>query len=407
MTHLSGEHMKIDELMSHEQRARCRAPIKQARTLPNVAFTSETFYQLEVEKIFLTNWVALDFIQFVPNIGDVRPVEVAGIPLMILRDHQGNVRVFHNIVPYDGCLAVIEPLSQVSEIRTPYHGWTYDLNGKLVNVAVWNGTWEGQDLSGLGERPRDLLEVCTKIWGPVIFVNINGKAESFDDYAAPLNRAFANWDIDDLDITRNAEGLPMLHPENLATNWKTHYENWGINVLHESFAHNIYDQSEEVPRLTQDGKKTCIDHIDGKFMALKYQEKDFQETYPDFPFPDLSRSASQQADQGYFGSMFPNLHVGVFRTFFHLIISLPDGPGRTHTHRAQFYRTIAASDTATLQARIEAAKELNMGGIEDGRITEAVQKARKSPAFESQYYSQFWDEMHYRFTQMVLDDLER
>ena len=399
--------MNIDELISKEQRARCRAPIESARTLPNVAFTSETFYQLEVEKIFSTNWVALDFIQLVPNIGDVRPVEVAGIPLVMLRDHQGEIRVFHNIVPYDGCLAVLEPMSKVSDITTPYHGWKYDLNGKLINVAVWNGSYDGQDISGLGERPGDLVEVDTKVWGPVIFVNIKGKAESFEDYIAPLNGAFAHWDLEALDISRNAEGMPMLHPENLATNWKTHYENWGINVLHESFVHNIYDASGEVPRLTQDGKKTYVDYIDGRFMALKYQEKDFQKTYPHFPFPDLSRSASQQADQGYFGSLFPNLHVGVFRTFFHLIISLPDGPGQTRTQRAQFYQKEAAADSAYLRDRIAAVEVLGMGGIEDGKITQAVQKARRSPAFESQYYSQFWDEMHYRFSQMVLDELER
>lgn len=396
----------IDDLISYEQRAQCRAPIEKARTLPNLAFTSESFYQLEVEKIFSAHWAALDFIQIVPDIGDVIPVELAGMPLLLLRNSRGKLKVFHNIVPYDGCLAVLESAKGVSEITTPYHGWKYDLNGKLINFSVWNGSYNGEDLSGLGDRPGDLLEVPSAIWGPVVFVNINGTAESFDHHIAPFNKAFESWDIEDLDITRNDDGMPLLYPEDLMTNWKTHYENWGINVLHESFVHKSYRASEEVPRLTEEGKKTCVDCIDEGFMALKFRNEDFQNTYPEFPFPDLSRNEFQQVDYGYFGTLFPNLHVGMFRTLIHLIISLPDGPGRTHTQRAQFYRKEAATSSAYLEARIETANEFRGAGIEDGRITEAVQKARRSPAFQSQYYSQFWDQMHYQFTQLVLDQLE-
>jgi hypothetical protein len=44
--------------------------------------------------------------------------------------------------------------------------------------------------------------------------------------------------------------------------------------------------------------------------------------------------------------------------------------------------------------------------IEDGRIAEAVQKARKSPVYEQKFYAPFWDGMHHYFNNLVLDDLE-
>ena len=44
---------------------------------------------------------------------------------------------------------------------------------------------------------------------------------------------------------------------------------------------------------------------------------------------------------------------------------------------------------------------------EDNAITEAIQKARRSPVFTQHYFSPFWDEPHYHFTQLVLDDLTR
>ena len=39
---------------------------------------------------------------------------------------------------------------------------------------------------------------------------------------------------------------------------------------------------------------------------------------------------------------------------------------------------------------------------EDNAICESVQRARRSPAFESQFFNPFWDKPHYVLTQMFL-----
>ena len=126
------------------------------------------------------------------------------------------------------------------------------MNGKLINFSVWNGSYDGECLSGLGDRPGDLLEVPSAIWGPVVFVNIIEKR-----------------------------------------------------------SHLI-----------------TISHLLRRYLKVE--------------------------------------------TLTHLIISLPDGPERTHTQRAQFYRKEATTSSAYLEARIETADEFRGAGIEDGRITEAI-----------------------------------
>lgn len=169
--------------------------------------------------------------------------------------------------------------------------------------------------------------------------------------------------------------------------------------------HDIYDRSTEVPRMRADGTKTFDDFVDGRFLALKYREADFPTTYGDIPFPRVDKDPQAPIEHGYFGSFLPNLHVGVFANLIHLIISNPIGPGRTENQRAQFYAADAAADPALLAAREGFATGFAIAGEEDGRITEAVQRARTSPAFDSQYYSAHWDEMHYRFSRWVLDHL--
>ena len=395
----------VDNILTDAVCRAIRAPIAEARTLPRQAFTSAAYAEAEAERVFAGNWCALYFDELVAQPGDAVPVDLAGMPLLLARDGDGALRVFHNIVPYDGCPAVLEPRHNVQQIVTPYHGWRYSLQGKLQALPDWGGDPDGEDLAALNGRPGDLVEVPSGRWGPVVFVNVDGGAGPFSDAIAPLASELRPWDVDDVHISRGGDGNPLLFPESLATNWKTHAENWGINVLHEAFVHDIYDRSSEVPRMRADGVRTCSDHVDGRFLALKYREADFPETYGEIPFPRLEKDPTTPIEYGYFGTFLPNLHVGVFANMVHLIISNPKGPAHTENLRAQFYLRDAASDPALLDAREQYAAGFVMAGEEDGRITEAVQRARSSTAFHNQYYSELWDEMHYRLTQWLLDQM--
>ncbi|NKC00645.1 MAG: Rieske 2Fe-2S domain-containing protein [Pseudomonadales bacterium] len=391
----------ITETLTPEVRDAVNAPIEQARTLPRQAFTLDAFAAAEREYVFSANWCALYFTELLKP-GDLVPIEFAGVPLFMVRDFDDTLRVFHNITPYDGCLVVIDAAVGVTEIRTPYHGWRYGLDGHLIATPYWDGTEEGTDLGELGDRPHRLVEVASAVWGPILFVNVDGQAGEFEDSVGSLQKALGGWDLDSLSVARDEQGLPLLDPENLATNWKTHLENWGINVLHEAFVHDLYNQSPEVPRMNLEGKTTFEHYIDDRVMSLKYQESDFPQTYPELPFPSLVKDTSDSLDTGYFGSFLPNLHFGVFSGLIHFIVSLPEGATRTRTIRAQFYAQDAAAGSEFLELRLMLAAGLAEAGREDARITEAVQKARSSPAFDSQYYSKRWDTMHHKFSQWVL-----
>lgn len=77
---------ELSDFLTKEQMEEIRAPIERARTFPREAFTSEGFYELEVENIYSRDWIAVAFESDVPASGDLVPVELCGIPLIILRD---------------------------------------------------------------------------------------------------------------------------------------------------------------------------------------------------------------------------------------------------------------------------------------------------------------------------------
>ena len=398
----------LNKFITPEQALAIRAPLAQAKTLPKPAFTSAEFFELEKARIFSRHWSALCFEQQAAQPGDLLPLEFCGMPLLAVRGDDGLLRIFHNIAPYDGCLAVIDPVQAQTAIITPYHGWRYDLSGKLLATPFWDGSETG-GLAALGEHSGDLIEISSRIELGMVFINLSANPADFDLQLAPLRKILAEYRTTDLHIGRDENGDPLLDAEDLATNWKTHYENWALNVLHEAFTHEIYTESPQIPRVSADGEKTYIEHIDGNFMALVYREADFAETYQleDLPFPHLGLSPEFAPEHGVIGSLFPNIHLAVFSKFMHLIIALPIAAGQTRTLRAQLYAPEIAAGEENLEDRLGIMADFHHAGQEDGRITEAVQKARNSPVYPQQFYAPFWDRMHYTFSNIVLNALEQ
>src|SRR3546814_21115075 len=98
---------------------------------------------------------------WVPQPGDLRPVQLQGLPLLLLRDAAGGLRVFHNVCSHRGLRLVAEPCHVGRHIRCPYHSWTYALDGSLKATPFLGGpgtsTCAGLDQAGNGpDRTTDV-----------------------------------------------------------------------------------------------------------------------------------------------------------------------------------------------------------------------------------------------------------
>ena len=406
---MSATPFDLNQHISAEQKESIRAPIHDARTLPRQAFINQDFFEIERNSIFSNQWLAVGFEEQLKDSGDILPIDFANIPLIIVRDDEGYVRAFHNVVPYDGCLAVLNPLKQAESITTPYHGWQFNLKGKLIAAPFWSGH-EAAEIETLTHHKTDLIEVACSVFCGVVFIYLGKNPPEFEEKLRPLKSALHDYRVTDLAIGRDSNNGLLLDRENIKTNWKTHYENWALNVLHEGFTHSVYRDSDQIPRVDKQANKNYKEHIDGDLMAMSYKEQDFEETYEleDLPMAHIGVDPEKLPENAFIGSFFPNLHLAVFPFFIHMIIVFPQSAGETHTLRAQFYDKHSAIDTdaETTEERVGLQAEFQEASEEDARVTEAVQKARYSPAFEQQFYSPFWDNMHYTFSNQVLDALE-
>ena len=66
-----------------------------------------------------------------PVPGCVYPVNLMGIPLVIVRDRLGRIMVFENVCRHRGMILVEKAEKLSGHISCPYHAWAYDFDGTL------------------------------------------------------------------------------------------------------------------------------------------------------------------------------------------------------------------------------------------------------------------------------------
>jgi choline monooxygenase len=72
-------------------------PIEAANGLPNQCYTDENYLKYEREKIFCDKWTVIGVGSSIPKPGDAKPYNLLGIPLLIVRDRDYQIRAFHNV----------------------------------------------------------------------------------------------------------------------------------------------------------------------------------------------------------------------------------------------------------------------------------------------------------------------
>ena len=129
----------LSEILDIKKLMNVNRPIENANGLPNECYTNQKYLKYERNKIFCDKWTVIGVGSSIPKVGDAKPYNLLGIPLMIVRDKDLEIRVFHNVCSHRGFKLLDRPCTLKNVIRCPYHSWSYDMSGKLVatpHIAV-------------------------------------------------------------------------------------------------------------------------------------------------------------------------------------------------------------------------------------------------------------------------------
>ena len=116
-------------------------------------YTDPGIYEQELDRIFHKGWVFVAHESEVPHPGDYVTRTVGRQSYIVARDKSGTVQVLLNRCQHRGNLLCNRPHGKAKVLTCPYHGWTYGLDGQVLDIPYaggFNRPWEEMAL----ERPR-------------------------------------------------------------------------------------------------------------------------------------------------------------------------------------------------------------------------------------------------------------
>lgn len=192
--------------------ANVAVPFERAHAMPKAVYTSDEFLALEQKHVFSADWLCAGRAESLAEPGDYLTMEIAGEPVIVLRDRDGQVRAMSNVCRHR-MSTLLQGRGHVRAITCPYHAWTYNLDGSLRGAPAMTLN-EGFCKEALG-----LPSVRCTIWQGWIMVTLNPDAPPPDESLREVTDLIAPFDM-----TQYRE----THRETFrwATNWKVLAENF-------------------------------------------------------------------------------------------------------------------------------------------------------------------------------------
>lgn len=377
---------RVEELIGADGLAQAYSPIEDASGLPNAAYWSEDWLALEQERIFRRGWVFAGVEAELAEPGAMKPIQIGGAPIVIVRGDDSEVRGFHNVCRHRGARLVGEPCRKPS-FTCPYHAWNYGLDGKLRARPHFQGPDQVDTFEDGGGEKLDLVPVRIATWNGCIFTNVSGTAPEFDHWMAPFNSRAPNHDFSSL---RWAGRIDF----EVRANWKLIYENY-IEGYHVFSVH---------PRLL-------------RFAPMKVRwsgEWDEHFFYNDYVFPKLEEGRGEglphypglsgdDAQRGFWVLGFPHFAAEIFPDQFAVLASYPVAPDLTREELHVFLVGDAATSAEHQAAREAVIKTWDDLNREDLGMLELLQQGRKSPAYDGGRLSPHWEGPTHQFGRRVIE----
>jgi Rieske 2Fe-2S family protein len=152
-------------------------PLDEARTLPSLAYVDEGVLAYEREAILAPSWQVVGREEDVHEPGQwtVAPIVPEGV--LVVRGADLELRAFYNVCPHRGATLVSTRAGRASALVCPYHGFTYDLAGRLREAPhACDPAFRGR---------ADLSPVRVSTWMGFVFVALDASAPPLDRWIEP------------------------------------------------------------------------------------------------------------------------------------------------------------------------------------------------------------------------------
>ena len=372
-------------------------PISKANGLPNECYTSKEYTLIERKKLFEDKWTVIGVASSLKNIGDVKPFNLLGLPLLIVRNKKNKIKVFHNVCSHRGLKLISKPGNIKNVIRCPYHSWSYNSDGNLVATPHIGGMNKHQS-SKFKKSENNLKEIRSYVWLDLIMVNISNNEMPFEKYIKPLSDRWDKfWKKKDRNLIKHANDYGYFKLK-AKCNWKFAIENY-CESYHLPWVH---------PGLNEYSKIDDHYHIQGlpnRFAGqgtINYNPKfKGKEKFPSFPnWPKNKENIAEYV------ALFPNVMLGIHKDHYYAYWLEPIDHENTLEHMEIYY----VGEKAAKSEKFKSLRKQNHKLWEDIQkedvdIIQRMQIGRNSNAYNGGNFSPDMDNPTHQFHKWVAENI--
>jgi choline monooxygenase len=365
--------------MSHTLLAQLKAfdpdlPLERAHTIPSAWYFDGEIYAAECRRVFGDTWQAVGRAEQAAAPGSFLTADIAGEPVVVVRDEHGVLRAFHNVCRHRAAQVMNEPCGKASRLRCRYHGWTYDLAGRLRGTPEFDGVLD------FDKQANGLVPLAVAGWGPLVFVHAGTPVQELANFLAPLPERTSTLGLEKMRFVERRE-------YKIDCNWKVFVDNYQDGGYHVNTVH---------PALAG-----ALDYAHYRTEVLGNTSVQIS---PMRPADDATVGKVRTGDNAYYWWIFPNLMVNIYQGVMDTNLVLPLGPDRCRViFDFYFEKTDGEEARKYIADSIAVAHQIQ---LEDQTICEEVQRGLKSRSFDTGRFSVKREAGGYHFHRLLARRLQ-
>ncbi len=395
----SVDRLRPEDYTKPETYRNNRPEVSMAKTLIPDAYTSEAFYETEMEKVFAQSWVMVGCTSDFKKAGDTIVATVAGQSVVVVRNQEGELNAFYNVCRHRGVQLVENGCTHVKKLfRCPYHNWAYDYNGACLGTPLFTNSdipedqqeiFDMTDVKAFDKADYGLFSVRVETWGFMVFVNLDPEAAPLLEQLGDLPERCAGYRLDEWEVVREKV-------YDIQCNYKLIGENF-MEYYHLPWVH---PELVKVSRMADHYRWQGTGMYTGMTTWPISQNSD-SGGWKGLPPASFLKNSDENA--GRFIWLFPNTALNLLPNHCVLLINQPDGPGRT----IETLRLLAHPNSQHGPDSDAAIDDLvdfwHLINTEDIEIVEKVQQGLSNKAYDGGRMCYRFEEPLHRFQNMIID----
>jgi choline monooxygenase len=394
-------------------------PLERARTIPSLWYSDPEIHAAECRSVF-AGWQVAGRVEQVSEPGSFVTTNIAGEPVLVVRGAEPGepqLRAFFNVCRHRAAQVICDAAGKTDRLRCRYHGWTYDLAGRLRGVPEFDGVAE------FNRAASGLVPLAVETWGPLVWVHIGPDPTPLGELLAPLAERTAALGLDSLRFVARRE-------YELACNWKAFVDNYldggyHVNTVHPGLA-GVLDYSQYRTEIAGDTavqisplRSACDEPTHASISSVRTGDE---------PLPSphavgrgvggegsaaagahqpthASISSVRTGDTAYYWWVFPNFMLNIYAGVMDTNLVLPLGPERCRViFDFYFAHTEGREAKRFIEESIAVAHQIQ---LEDAGICEEVQRGLASRSFSTGRFSVRREAAGYHFHRLLAQRLRR